>query len=163
LGKEDRHKDIEILKKGPICMYFKNTILNEDVSWFSNNNFEVIDMNARSWSRRNIHQNLKKELNFPDYYGENLNAFNDCLSDMYNKKYRGLILVFRRYDNFVDEDNKTAEALIDIIARMSRYWLVTGQKLIGLIQSDNPDLYFPELGGNSPTWNSAEWFDADRK
>ena len=82
---------------------------------------------------------------------------------MYNKRYRGLILVFRRYDNFVEEDWNFAEAILDIIAGESRVWPLTGQKLIGLIQSDHSNLHFPELGGTSPSWNSAGWFDADRK
>ena len=92
-----------------------------------------------------------------------MNAFTDWLTDMYNKKYEGLILVFRRYDNFVEEDGKFAEAILDIIARESRVWLLTGQKLIGLIQSDNPHLDFPELGGTSPSWNGIEWLNENRK
>ena len=28
------------------------------------------------------HEYLKKELNFPDYYGNNLDALSDCLTDM---------------------------------------------------------------------------------
>ncbi len=163
LNEKKIEKDIGILKNGPICKYFKNGILDEDLNWFNNNNFEIIEMNCRSWNRKNAHQNLKVALSFPDYYGENLNAFADCLSDMYNEKYKGLILVFRLYDNFVEEDGKFAEAILDIIARESRVWLLKGQKLIGLIQSDNPDLDFPELGGTSPSWNGEEWFNADRK
>tara|TARA_R110002074_G_scaffold226957_2_gene398542 strand:- start:1960 stop:2460 length:501 start_codon:yes stop_codon:yes gene_type:complete len=162
--KEDKiERDIEILKDGPICKYFKNGILDEDIIWFSNNNFEIIEMNCRNWNRKNAHQKLKIALNFPDYYGENLDAFNDCLGDLFNKKYKGLILVFRNFDNFVEEDGKFAEGILDNIADESRIWLVTGQKLIGLVQSNNPDLNFPKLGGISPSWNSSEWFDADRK
>ncbi|MFK7908145.1 MAG: barstar family protein [Chitinophagales bacterium] len=156
-------RDIEILKNGPICMYFKNSILDEDYNWFYYNNFELIDINTRNWNRRNAHQNLKIALNFPDYYGENLNAFHDCLEDLYNKRYRGLILVFRNFDNFVEEDKIFAESILDIITRESRIWLLTGQKLIVLIQSNDPHLEFPELGGTSPSWNSSEWFNSDRK
>ena len=156
-------RDLEILQDGPICKYFKNRILDEDLNWFNNNNFEIIEMNCRNWNRKNAHQNLKISLNFPDYYGENINAFKDCLSDLYNKRYKGLILVFRRYDNFVEEDGKFAEAILDSIAKESRIWLLTGQKLIGLIQSDDPFLDFPELGGTSPQWNGEEWFNEDRK
>lgn len=163
LNEENIEKDIEILKSGPICKYFKNGILDEDLNWFNNNNFEIIEMNCRNWNHKNVHQKLKDALSFPDYYGENLNAFEDCLTDMYNKTYRGLILVFRRYDSFVEEDGKFAEAILDIIARQSRVWLLTGQKLIGLIQSDNPDLDFPELGGTSPSWNGIEWLNENRK
>jgi len=161
---EDKiERDIEILKDGPICKYFKNGVLDKDIIWFSNNNFDVIEMNARNWNRKNAHEKLKIALNFPEYYGKNLNAFKDCLGDMYNKRYKGLILVFRHFDNFVDEDKRFAEGLLDIIAKESRIWLITGQKLIGLIQSDNPHLEFPKLGGNSPNWNAMEWFNDDRK
>ncbi|NER17355.1 barstar family protein [Spongiivirga citrea] len=156
-------KDIEILRDGPICMYFKNGILNEDLDWFNRNRFEIIDINCRKWNRKNLHKNLKNALSFPDYYGENLNAFADCLSDMYDKKYRGLILVFRYYNNFVEEDGNIAEAILDIMAKESRIWLLNGQKLIGLIQSDDPNLTFPEIGGTSPSWNTKEWFDKNRK
>ena len=160
---EKTARDIEILRNGPICKYFKNSILDEDLIWFSNSNFEIIEMYCQNWSRKNAHEKLKLALNFPDYYGENLDAFADCLSDMYNKRYRGLILVFRRYDHFVEEDGKFAEAILDIIARESRAWLLSGQKLIGLVQSDNPDLNFPKLGGTSPDWNAAEWLNEYRK
>ena len=32
-------------------------------------------------SKQALHAFFKKELNFPDYYGENLDAFWDCLTD----------------------------------------------------------------------------------
>ncbi len=156
-------KDIQILRDGPICLYFKNTILDEDLNWFSNNDFEVIDMNTQSWNRKNAHKYLKTALNFPDYYGENLDAFNDSLGDMYNERFKGLILIFRQYDNFVSEDQEFAEGILDVIARNSREWLLIGQKLITLVQSNNPNLYFPKLGGISPNWNAAEWLNENRK
>ena len=162
LEENNNERDFEILRDGPICKYFRNKFLDEDIIWFSNNNFEVIEMNAQNWNRKNAHHNLKVALNFPDYYGENLNAFNDCLGDLYNKRYKGLILVFRHFDNFVEEDRNFAEGILDIISHQSRIWLLTGQKLIGLIQSNNPDLDFPELGGISPSWNSAEWYNSSR-
>ena len=163
LKEEKIERDIEILKDGPICKYFKNGVLDEDLAWFNNNNFEVKEMDCRNWNRKNVHQKLKTALDFPDYYGENLNAFNDCLADLYDKKHKGLILVFRNFDNFVEEDGIFAEGILDNIAEESRIWLLTGQKLIGLVQSNNPDLNFPKLGGISPSWNSSEWFDSDRK
>lgn len=156
------HRDIEILRDGPICMYRTNRILNEDVSWFSDHNFEVIDMDCRSWTKGNFHQKLKEQLFFPDYYGMNLDAFQDCLSDMFNKKYRGLIFVFRGFDNLVDQTRSASEGLLDSIARTSREWLLDGHKLICLIQSNVPNLSFSELGGLKPSWNGNEWLDNER-
>jgi RNAse (barnase) inhibitor barstar len=156
-------RDLEILKDGPIAMYHNNGILNEDFSWFSDHNFEVIDMDCRTWTKNNVHKKLKEALCFPEYYGENLNAFQDCLRDMFDKKYRGLVLIFRNIDVLVEQSKSTTEGILDVIARTSRDWLVNGHKLICLIQSKDPDLHFPELGGLSPSWNHAEWFDENRR
>ncbi len=158
---KNSQRDVEILKDGPICMYHNNGILDDDFNWFSSNNFEVFEMNCHSWTKKNLHKKMKEALYFPDYYGENLNAFYDCLGDMLNTKYRGLVLIFRNYDNLVEQHRPTSEGILDSIARTSREWLIEGHKLICLIQSNDPDLHFPELGGLRPNWNGAEWFDAN--
>ena len=80
-------KDIEILKNGHICKYFKTAVLDEDLIWFQNNKFEMIDINLSNWTKKNFHKKLKYSLNFPNYYGENLDAFNDCLSDMFDNRF----------------------------------------------------------------------------
>lgn len=82
---------------------------------------------------------------------------------MFNKKYRGLVLIFRNFDNLSEQNKQISEGVLDSIARTSREWLTDGHKLICLIQSNNPDLCFPELGRLSPSWNRAEWFDKDRR
>lgn len=163
MNKESRHRDKEILGDGPICMYHDNEVLNEDFAWFSGNNFEVFNMNCQTWTKNNFHEKIKEALFFPDYYGENLNAFDDCLNDMFDTKYRGLVLIFRNFDNLVELHRPSSEGILDSITRTSRTWLIEGQRLICLLQSNDPDLHFPELGGLTPTWNGAEWFDANRK
>jgi len=155
-------KDIEILKDGPICKYYKNSILDEDVNWFIDNGFDVYDITVRNWNKKNFHKHLKKELNFPEYYGENLDAFDDCLGDMCNDRYKGVVITFRQYDEFLNNERSSAEAILDIIATESRNWLLKGKKLIGLIQSNEPNLELPKLGGISPSWNSAEWMNDSR-
>ena len=37
---------------------------------------------ARMQERKETHEYLKKELNLPDYYSENLDALYDCITDM---------------------------------------------------------------------------------
>jgi len=69
---------------------------------------------------------------------------------MLDKRYKGVVIVFRNYDSFLNEDNYLATAVLDSIARLSRVWLLSDYKLICLIQSKDPDLALPDLGGNSP-------------
>jgi len=159
---QELSKDIEILKDGPICKYYKNSILDEDIDWFIDNRFDVYEMNTKDWNRNNFHKRIKRTLKFPEYYGENINAFDDCLGDMKNPRYKGVVLVFRQYDEFIKNSREDAEAILDIVAKESRVWLLEGQKLIALIQSSNPKLELPVLGGISPNWNSAEWLNSER-
>lgn len=156
------NKDLEILRNGPICKYFKSSILDEDVNWFLDNRFDVYDIDLKAWNGRNFHENLKTEFSFPDYYGGNLAAFGDCLGDMFNPRYKGVVIVFRNYDVFYNGNSKPAIAILDIIAQESRVWLLDGQKLLALIHSNEPQLELPILGGVSPGWNSKEWLNKER-
>lgn len=155
-------KDLEILRIGPVCKYYKNSILDGDVNWFIENRFDVYDLNVKNWNKNNMHKEIKSNLNFPDYYAENLSAFNDCLGDMMNLRYKGVVIVLRGFDEFSNNARTLAEAIIDIIAQASRVWLLQGQKLIALVQSNDPNLELPKLGGMKPNWNSAEWLNDDR-
>ena len=46
----------------------------------------------------NPHEYIKEKLDFPDYYGENLDALFDCLSEIYNKT------IIIKDSSVVDED-----------------------------------------------------------
>lgn len=63
-----------------------------------------------------MHRDLRKKLDFPDYYGENFNALNDCLSDI-EIKGSGVVIVFRNFQNL---DKFIAHTLLDIFALNSR-------------------------------------------
>lgn len=155
-------KDIEILRDGPICMYYKNSILDEDVNWFYENRFEVYDINVKDWNRKNYQDNLKKAFDMPDYYGGNSNAFEECLNEKIYSRYQGLVIVLRRIDEFLNNDSNSSINMLDIIARESRFWLIEGKKLITLIQSNEPFLELPKLGGIEPVWNAQEWMNDSR-
>ena len=57
-NKNNTGLDYQILKNGAVCMYYKNAILDKDVLWFTDNRFEVYDMDVRNWKPKNLHQNL---------------------------------------------------------------------------------------------------------
>ena len=65
-----------------------------------------------------FHAIIKKELDFPDYYGCNFDALWDCLTDMVgrpiNIEITGLENIERRFGD-------TAERLIDILEELKDY------------------------------------------
>ena len=120
-------------------------------------------MDARSWTQKNVHKHLKNALRFPDYYGENLDAFGDSLRDLHSSRHQGIVLVFRHYDDFLNENTELAEAILDLLVCESHYRLVDQHKLLIIIQSRDPDLTLNKLGGITPEWNSSEWLNTSRE
>jgi RNAse (barnase) inhibitor barstar len=163
MNEEEEQLDFKILRDGAISMYHSSAILNQDLSELERLGYQVIDLNAAKWSKKSYHKDLKEGFGFPDYYGENMDAFNDCLRDLVPIKRIGLVIVFRSFDEFASLKKASSEALLDVIAVQSREWLLSQKRLICLVQSADPGLHFEKIGGISPGWNGQEWFDADRR
>src|SRR5690606_31403249 len=66
--------DFQILQSGAICMYHKTAILEKDLEWLRDARYRIININTRNWTSKTVHKELKEQMDFPDYYGENLNA-----------------------------------------------------------------------------------------
>jgi RNAse (barnase) inhibitor barstar len=101
-------------------------------------------------------------LGFPDYYGRNLAAWIDCLSDLEVPQTGGVVLQFKHYDAFAQSHSQLAQTILDSIESTSRRFLLTGQRLLALVQSDDPRIRFERVGAMAVTWNPREWLDTDR-
>lgn len=163
LSKIEKQLDYYILRDGPISKYHNQSYLDQDIGKLENLGYRIVDFNTSKWTSKNCHEDLKLGLDFPDYYGENLNAFDDCLGDLKDTKRKGLVIVFRYFNDFVLQKKNYSEGILDIIANQSRIWLLNQKGLICLIHSTDSDLQIEKLGGISPPWNRNEWFDTDRK
>ena len=140
-------------------MYWQENILDKDIDWFKKEKYNIVNLDCTKWTDENqIHKDLKKQLGFPDYYGENLNALNDCLSDIEISE-TGLVITFRHFQSV---DKVIAHNLLDIIARNSRLHNLFGKRLLTLVQVDNPNYEIDPVGSSSVLWNGAEWLDSKR-
>ena len=160
---EEDKLDFLILRDGAVSMYHSLNVLHEDLDWFLDARYSIIDIDTSKWTPKIAHKDIKEKMGFPDYYGENMNAFKDCLRDIYPLDKRGLVIVLRHFDDFTYQDRGFAHALLDSIAKQSREWLLNGKRLICLVQSGDPDMEFDKVGGYNLLWNGREWFDAHRK
>jgi hypothetical protein len=86
---------------------------------------------------------------------------NDCLSDI-EVPEPGLLLVMHGFDEVTRKDGSFAQALLDVCADNSRRFLLTGQRFLVLIQSDDPRLAFDPVGRTAVTWNPQEWLNSNR-
>lgn len=155
--------DYNILKNGSIVKYHNPIILDDDLKWFDKNNYNLIDINTSNWTSANFHQKVKSSLQFPEYYGENMNALIDCLGDMNNKRYKGLLIVLRNFESLSESDRLLSESFLDIISITSRRWLLENFYFICIVQSNDPDIVYNKLGGVQPLWNGDEFLDSNRR
>jgi RNAse (barnase) inhibitor barstar len=163
--------DWAILRDGGISLYWRSKFLADDLSWFEQNGYQVVLFDTAGWaSEETMHESLQDALSFPDYYGRNLNALDECIcDDLVVPDAGGLVLVLRGYDRFAEavqasgsDGSRRAEVVLDIFARAVRYHMLQGRRLLILVQSDDPKLQFGRVGGLAPRWNQREWFTKDR-
>ena len=153
--------DFQILRDGGISRYQNAKFLAEDIQWLEAQKYEVTSFNCASWATmERMHQELQEKLSFPEYYGRNLDALNDCLRELSIPDAGGRAVVFMRLDAFINQDNKhrdAAEGLLDIFAGALRAAMLFGRRLIVLVQTEDRKLNFGSLGAVAALWNRREW------
>ena len=150
--------DWPIFQNGWVQMYWKVDILERDLAWLRYHNYKVYRLECAHWSSKaEALGSLGTTLQFPEGYGGNLDAFNDCLKDVKVPMHGGAVVVLIHYDRFAHRDPQTAHAILDICADNARRFMLFGQRLATLVQSDDPRLEFDPVGSTSVMWNRKEW------
>lgn len=155
--------DWRLLQNGAIVLYFRRAVLAEDSAWLRDRGYDVRTLDCAAWqSESDFHRQVAAALDFPGYYGHNLDAFNDCLGDVRVPDEGGVAIAFLRYDHFVAAGGGAAQAVLDIIASNARRHLLFGRRLLALVQSDDPRTAFEPVGATAVSWNPRERLNASR-
>jgi RNAse (barnase) inhibitor barstar len=155
--------DWRILQNGAISLYFRLGVLAEDIDWLREHGYIVHEFDCAGWiSDVEMHRDLSVALEFESYYGENLDALHDCLSDIVVSDDGGVALAFQSFDEFARRSPRTAQVLLDILQDNSRWHLLFGRRFIALAQSSDPELAFDRVGSCPVTWNRREALRAKR-
>ena len=101
---------------------------------------------------------LRDELGNQDYTGMNFDALADSLTDMVVPEEGGVVIAL---DNFTE--SRRTDTLLDVLARASRWWLLSGGFLPSSCGRTDPGYRGPDsLGAGQPLWNRREWQDSTR-
>ncbi|WP_042374086.1 barstar family protein [Streptacidiphilus neutrinimicus] len=153
-----------------VTLYWRTRLFGEAADRLRRAGFAVVDLDASGWATADaFHTDVAAALDFPDYYGRNLDAFNDCLRDVTAGEYgvphdaQGLALAFTHYDVFAAACPREAHVALDILADHARRAAVFGGRLLCLVQSDDPDLRLEPVGAQPVAWNPLEWLDSSRR
>jgi len=160
---ECQRLDWKLLQNGAVSLYFRRQVLAEDIEWLEEHDYRVDTFECTVWlGESEMHEALSCGLEFPDYYGRNLAALNDCISDIEVPEEGGRVLVFNRFDSFAAKVPHVAWSVLDIMESRSRQFLLFGRRLIILVQSDDPEISFELVGGCPVMWNTREWLSSNR-
>lgn len=154
--------DFCTLARGPVTKYFSLELLEQHQQWFEQQEYKIYRFDAKSWhSIDNFYSDVHAGFEFPDYFGRNWDALNDCLTDMVSENGKVLVVV-RNFDHWYQEDVNSAKLFLDYMAFMTYQFLLVGKRWITLIQSNRPSFDVAEVGAQSVFWNEKEWMDQDR-
>lgn len=155
--------DVQLLQSSAVTLYHKHNILAQDVATLQQFGYRVYTLDAVQWkSPADFHGDAKRVFEFPDYYSSNLASWIDCLGELDVPHDSGVVMQFRHFDAFVREHPQFAHTLLDSIESSSRRFLLLGQRLLALVQSDDPRIRFERIGAVPVNWNPREWLDSDR-
>ncbi|MFJ8584872.1 barstar family protein [Streptomyces sp. NPDC093595] len=161
---------IEYMINSFVTLFWRKRLLTQAVERLEDRGFRVIHLEAGQWNtERDMHGAMAAALDFPDHYGRNLDALNDCLGDVacyggYSDapEGTGLVLVFTDYDRFATSCPRAAQVVLDIIADQARRAAVLQRRLMCLVQSNDPQIRFEPVGAMPVLWNNDEALDARR-
>jgi len=154
---ESGRLDFKLMRFSPVALYRRMDIIEEDTRWFEGAGYRVNSFDASTWSTEEaFHTSVAFELNFPGWYGRNLDAFNDCMRDLEIPEDSGVVLQFLHFDVFAGKMPKFAWHVLDIVAGQSRNSMLLGLRLVALVQSDDPGSRFDGLCSSNAHWNPRE-------
>ncbi|SNT36709.1 Barstar (barnase inhibitor) [Asanoa hainanensis] len=158
-----------LMANTPVTLFWRREILDDTTAWLAAHGYQVTTLDAAGWwTEEDLHRAVAAALSFPDCYGRNLAALNDCMRDVVNQRYgwaagtTGLVLVLTGYDAFARHRPRHAHVVLDIMADRSRAAALLGRRLMCLVQSDDRQITFEPVGATAVGWNEAEWLDASR-
>ena len=72
-------------------------------------------------------------LSFPEYFGNNWDAFSDCLTDMSWHETDGFVILYDHFDSLAKHSPRDFEMALDIFKESEEFWQNQGKALFVLL------------------------------
>jgi RNAse (barnase) inhibitor barstar len=160
----DRERlDWLLFQNGGVVLYHKQQILAEHTAWLVREGYQLRELDANGWKdSKGFHEDVKRVFAFPSHYTNNLASLVDALSELEIPPGGAVALQMKRYDRFAKIESHLAWSVLDALETTSRRLLLTGRRLLTLVQSDDPRIKFERVGAMPVNWNPREWLETDR-
>jgi hypothetical protein len=164
---EDQHDrlDWHLMQDGAVTLYFQSAILEADLAWLRTQGYIVQTIDCSDYT--GFQQQMSTALRFKEQFGYdqwsgNLNALHDAFRYLDMDASTGLVFCFLRYDLLCKAHPEVGHAVLEILEYHSRDYLMLGHRLLALVQSNDPEIHFEDLGARSARWNHKEQLNKHR-
>ncbi|BCD22139.1 hypothetical protein BC30090_1036 [Bacillus cereus] len=93
----------------------KHLRIEENIQLISIDGSKCMDMNG-------LFSEFSKKMNFPDYFGGNWNAFDECINDLSWLTSEQYVILISKTDKLLVNDNENFEVLINILSDTCMEW-----------------------------------------
>lgn len=135
--------DWQLLQNSNVHRYRDDDALETTCAGLAALGYHLHRLNTSGWAdAAALHTALATALDFPSYYGRNLDALNDVLHDVAEYRYgsssatTGTVLALAGYDTFAEREPALAQHLLDSFARNARYGLLIGHPMLCLVTAE---------------------------
>jgi hypothetical protein len=152
-----------LFQNGGVVLYHKQQVLAEHSAALVREGYQLRELDATGWKdARGFHEDVKRVFSFPSHYTNNLASLVDALAELEIPAGGAVAVQMRRYDRFAKVESHLAWSILDAMETTSRRLLLTGRRLLTLVQSDDPRIKFERVGAMPVNWNPREWLESDR-
>ena len=95
---------------------------------------------ARIAAEGDVLGRIAEALDFPDWFGHNWDALEDCLGDLSWRGGEGHVLLFERFP-----DGEQLALLLDVLRSSARYWAGRGRPFFAVLVDPQRRLSLPDL------------------
>lgn len=160
--------DFALVRSGGVALYLDPAVLGEAEAQLDTLGYDRVRVDAGRWNEVTMHDAVSAALDFPSYYGRDLGALADCLTDVAHGDYgwdaarTGLAVIVANFGAFSRRQPDLAVELADLFTGATRYGLAFGHRLIWLLHVDSRHFQLGPVGGFAIPWNGREWLESAR-
>ena len=164
MPKDETQLEHRLLQNGCVVLYHNPFLMKEHSCSLARFGWQFKEVYvAETGTAEEFFDQVAVSLKLPHFFGRNLDAFRDCLSEMSFRELQRQAFGLIRFDLVVKRDAVFAHAVLDIFAEVERHCLLDGGRVLFMVQTADPDLFFCSVGASLVVWNFEEWLDSKRK
>jgi hypothetical protein len=156
---EQETEDLQLVQNGGVVLFYRQEILDGATDKLTLKGYQVHKIDCQQHADKEaLLFAIVDSLKIPRYQGIGLDGFNDFMSEIDFSGCTGVVVVLKAFHQFRQAYPECAWHILDIMAVNHRWHMLFGNRLLALVQSDDPRIHeqIGQIGGYHPIWNPAE-------